>query len=262
MKLLLPTEAAEQYRSNSQKARIITETWAANNVYCAECSSVSLSPAQANTPAIDFICPVCRAQYQLKSTARPIGSRVMDAGYDAMLRAIRTDGLPNFLILSYSGNLVQELLLIPRFSLSPTAIQPRPPLSSGARRAGWVGCNILLEQVPSLARILIVESGHCILPERVRAKFKSVAGLAQLRPTCRGWTLDVLAALRSLNRRVFRLEDVYGLEPQLATLHPNNNHIRPKIRQQLQILRDLNLLRFMGGGHYELFEDQGTTYIA
>jgi type II restriction enzyme len=32
----------------------------------------------------------------------------------------------------------------------------------------------------------------------------------------------------------------------LAKLHPNNTHVRDKIRQQLQILRDLGLLDFLG----------------
>ena len=31
-----------------------------------------------------------------------------------------------------------------------------------------------------------------------------------------------------------------------------NRHVRPKIRQQLQVLRDLGLLDFLGGGSYRL----------
>jgi type II restriction enzyme len=38
----------------------------------------------------------------------------------------------------------------------------------------------------------------------------------------------------------------------LAELHPNNAHIRDKIRQQLQVLRDLRLLTFLGDGSYRL----------
>jgi type II restriction enzyme len=34
----------------------------------------------------------------------------------------------------------------------------------------------------------------------------------------------------------------------LAKLHPNNAHVRDKIRQQLQILRDIGLLDFLGSG--------------
>ncbi|PYT58190.1 MAG: hypothetical protein DMG35_18675 [Acidobacteria bacterium] len=50
----------------------------------------------------------------------------------------------------------------------------------------------------------------------------------------------------------FTLADVYAHAGSLAKLHPNNAHIRDKIRQQLQLLRDLGLLDFLGGGSYHL----------
>ncbi|MBZ5514449.1 MAG: hypothetical protein LAN62_06335 [Acidobacteriia bacterium] len=53
-----------------------------------------------------------------------------------------------------------------------------------------------------------------------------------------------------LGRREFTLAQVYAQEAQLARLHPQNRSIRPKIRQQLQILRDLGLIEFLGGGTY------------
>jgi type II restriction enzyme len=36
----------------------------------------------------------------------------------------------------------------------------------------------------------------------------------------------------------------------MVALHPKNRHIHDKIRQQLQILRDMKLIRFLGGGEY------------
>ncbi|MGI0085759.1 MAG: DpnI domain-containing protein, partial [Nitrososphaerales archaeon] len=33
---------------------------------------------------------------------------------------------------------------------------------------------------------------------------------------------------------------------------PNNAHIRDKIRQQLQVLRDMGLIEFLGSGSYRL----------
>jgi type II restriction enzyme len=50
----------------------------------------------------------------------------------------------------------------------------------------------------------------------------------------------------------FTLADVYGHVDSLAKLHPHNRHVRDKIRQQLQVLRDLGLLQFLGGGSYRL----------
>lgn len=48
----------------------------------------------------------------------------------------------------------------------------------------------------------------------------------------------------------FTLADVYRYEDELARLHPRNRHVRDKIRQQLQVLRDLGIVEFLGGGRY------------
>jgi type II restriction enzyme len=71
--------------------------------------------------------------------------------------------------------------------------------------------------------------------------------------TCsRGWPLDVLIAVRSLNKTAFSNEDAYTLEPHLKKLHPRNRHIRDKIRQQLQVLRDLGFLTHLAHGEWHL----------
>jgi type II restriction enzyme len=68
-----------------------------------------------------------------------------------------------------------------------------------------------------------------------------------IRHDARGWTLDVLNVVRALK---FILQDVYAFAGHLAKLHPANRHVRDKIRQQLQVLRDLGLVEFLGGGRY------------
>ena len=66
----------------------------------------------------------------------------------------------------------------------------------------------------------------------------------------RGWTLDVLNVVRGMGRREFTLAEVYAFAGELARLHPRNRFVRPKIRQQLQILRDLGFVEFLGSGQY------------
>ena len=48
----------------------------------------------------------------------------------------------------------------------------------------------------------------------------------------------------------FTLEEMYTHEGQLRLIYPDNQNIRPKIRQQLQVLRDLGFVSFSGGGRY------------
>jgi type II restriction enzyme len=66
----------------------------------------------------------------------------------------------------------------------------------------------------------------------------------------RGWTLDVLNVVRALDKKEFVLQDVYAFAAQLQELHPDNRHVRDKIRQQLQVLRDLGFVEFLGHGCY------------
>jgi type II restriction enzyme len=172
-----------------------------------------------------------------------------------MLRAIRQDRLPHFFVLRYGAELVRDLMLIPSFTLSESAIEPRRPLSATARRAGWVGCNIITSLVPPEGRIFIVESGNQASVSSVREQFEVVSNLAKMAPRSRGWTLDVLAALRNMGREAFTLKEAYELEGHLASLHPRNRNVRPKIRQQLQVLRDLGYLRFMERGVYEFIHN-------
>src|SRR5438552_100030 len=50
----------------------------------------------------------------------------------------------------------------------------------------------------------------------------------------------------------FSLEELYGFESELKSLHPQNQNVRPKIRQQLQVLRDLCLISFLSPGNYRV----------
>lgn len=240
----MPAHLAQNYRSPAQQARVVTEGWAQENLYCPNCQAPSLNPAPNNSPAFDFACPNCALPYQLKSKRSPLGERIVDAAYEAMMRAIREDRTPNLYALHYNKDSwqVRNLILVPHFAFSPSAIEPRKPLAATARRAGWVGCNIVLKNIPPDARIRLVADGVPLPPRQVHESFIRLKPLEEIKPSERGWTLDVLKALRSLGRREFTNADVYAFEAEFERLHPHNRHVRDKIRQQLQVLRDRGLL--------------------
>ncbi|MFH1370393.1 MAG: DpnI domain-containing protein [Planctomycetota bacterium] len=252
MILDLPIETAKGYKSPSQIARVVTEAWMGRNMYCPACTANRLCDTTPGTEAVDFVCSRCDAPFQLKALSRPIGRKVVDAAYDAMMRAIQQNRLPHFLFLSYDyfACKVTDLLLVPRFCLPSSAIEKRNPLRATARRAGWVGCNILLDLVPPEGRIAIIHSGSVIPKPIVRKNFSQITSLADLSVRTRGWTLDTLTVLRSLHKSEFTIDDAYSFETVLSHMHPENRHIKPKIRQQLQILRDLGYLDFVGLGRY------------
>jgi type II restriction enzyme len=251
MNLQCRAELGRAYKSGSQVARVISEDWCSRELYCAACSSDRLLSSRANTPAIDFVCPECDQSFQLKSFKTWNQKKIPDAAYDSMLRAIRSDRVPNLLILQYSRDwLVQNLLLVPKVFFSETVIEKRPPLSRKAQRAGWVGCNILLDRIPRDGKIPVVANSSTVAERQVREEFSRIRKLAEVPPSVRGWTLDVLAAVRKLAKARFSLQELYELEPYLQNIHPHNRNVRPKIRQQLQVLRDLGLIEFTSPGNY------------
>jgi type II restriction enzyme len=62
--------------------------------------------------------------------------------------------------------------------------------------------------------------------------------------------LDVVNVVRALGKNQFSLAEVCARAETLARLHPGNRHVCDKIRQQLQVLRDLGFIKFLGRGWY------------
>src|ERR1700722_9171367 len=210
--MALPLAGLEHYSSKSQRARIATEAWGLSNLYCPNCETASLDASAVNTPAIDYNCGGCNGSFQLKSQSRILGGRIVDAAYAAMVRAIREDRTPNLFALQYDSLKwrVENVILIPHFAFPLSAIEKRKPLSATARRAGWVGCNILLDAIPPDARIPIVSAGRASSRRDVRAQYARIRPLEKLKSDQRGWTLDVLNVVRSLGRAEFSLREVYA----------------------------------------------------
>ena len=161
------------------------------------------------------------------------------------------DRYPSLILLQYDRArwAVENLSLIHRACITTSCIAPRNPLSSAAKRAGWQGYTIKLAQIPAQGRIDVVSSGHIREKALVLAQWKQTDSLLESRPETRGWLADVLRCVEKCFK-TFTLANVYAFETELATKHPENHYIRAKIRQQLQVLRDLRFIEFQGSGVY------------
>lgn len=238
------------YRSASQLARLSTERWALDNFYCASCGA-SLSPYPASTPLYDFHSIDCSEKFQLKASRRQFGRTVLDSEYHTALRGVMQDAYPSLILLHYDPAkwVVSDLELVHRACITSSCLVPRRPLGAGARRAGWQGCLISLVDVPSLGRINVIRGGVVRPRSEVLSQWKQSNRLLEAEPQARGWLADVLRCVERLYS-TFTLENMYSFEAELAAKHPKNRNIKPKIRQQLQVLRDLGLVEFMTPGVY------------
>ncbi len=145
--------------------------------------------------------------------------------------------------------MVQDLSVVHRSCITESCIIPRVPLSARAERAGWQGCNISLGQVPQLGQIEVVNRGVIRDKPSILEQWKRSDSLLQVAPSARGWLADVLRCVEKLYS-TFTLSNIYAFESELSQKHPNNRNIRPKIRQQLQLLRDHGLVEFVSPGVY------------
>ncbi len=252
MKLSLDVSTVENYHSNSQIARLLTESWVKQNMYCPRCGNSHIKQFENNRPVADFFCPFCNNEYELKSKDGAIGHKINDGAYDTMIKRITGNQNPDFFFMSYSkaDYIVNNLILIPKHFFVPDIIEKRKPLAQTARRAGWVGCNIIIEKVPEQGRISIISNGMIADTETVLKKVNVSNRLETKDINSRGWIMDVLNCVNKLAAIDFSLEEIYSFEYGLQNKHPENHNIRPKIRQQLQLLRDRGFIEFLGNGKY------------
>lgn len=252
MDLTLCFSSASQYKNQSQIARVITEKWVTDNIFCPRCGAEHIEHLANNRPVADFLCPKCSQIYELKSKSGFLGHEIADGSYQSMIKRIESDSSPDFFFMTYqkSTYTVKNFLIIPKHYFSPSIIKQRKPLASTARRAGWVGCNIDLSAIPSDGRIFIVKDGTEENKENVLKRLRKTAFLESTNTVSRGWLLDVMLCMDKLNKASFTLSEMYYFEKQLGAQHPDNKNVRAKIRQQLQMLRDKGYIEFCGKGVY------------
>lgn len=251
MNLHFNQNLAKNYKSPNQIIRVLSEDWVAKQSYCPNCDAEPLAEFTNNKPVADFYCANCNEQYELKSKQAKLSNIINDGAYDTMIERISSDNNPNFFFLTYSQEYsVNNFLIIPKHFFKPDMIVKRKPLSVSAKRAGWVGCNIDLRQVPESGKVFLVKNQQVIPRDNVTEQFQKTLFLRKQSTASRGWTLDVWQCIDRLDAN-FSLNQVYAFADELQRKHPENNHIKDKIRQQLQVLRDKGIIEFTGRGQYQ-----------
>lgn len=252
MNLNFDSTLIENYHSNSQIARILTENWVSENMYCPRCGNIHIKHFKNNRPVADFYCPYCKNEYELKSKNGSLGHKINDGAYETMIRRITSNENPDFFFMNYSKEelMVRDLILIPKHFFVPDIIEKRNALKDSACRAGWIGCNILIDKVPEQGRISIISNGNISSMDIVVNKVNKCTKLESQNLNSRGWIMDILNCINRVEHEIFVLDEIYAFENELKIKHPFNNNIKPKIRQQLQFLRDKGFLEFLGNGRY------------
>lgn len=252
MNLIFNTKLAKGYSSNSQIARILTENWVKENSYCPCCGEAPLNEFENNRPVADFYCKKCYEEFELKSKNGKLSNTITAGAYSTMIQRINSNQNPNFFFLTYSKNWsVDNFLIIPKQFFTTEIIIKRKPLADTARRAGWVGCSIDISNIAEAGKVFLIKDAKLIDRDLVETSFKKTLFLRDKSIESKGWILDLMSCVDMIKKDSFSLEDVYKFETKLKLKYPNNNFVKDKIRQQLQILRDKGIIEFTTRGNYK-----------
>lgn len=247
-------ETQATYTSGSQSARVWSETWVSSWAFCVSCGHTGLTKFSNNQPLADFYCEGCREQFELKSKNGSLQPKVADGSYRTKVERLKSAQNPNLLLMTYNREqrTVTNLIAVPKHYFVPRIIEQRAPLRPTARRAGWEGSNILLKEIPESGKIFIVRNGVSQPRESVLRQWQTTCFLANEPIDARGWLLEVMRSVERIGKPEFEIADVYADEARLQAIYPDNKHVREKIRQQLQVLRDVGYLDFVLRGTYRL----------
>ena len=254
MKLGFEEEEQAPYSSGSQNARAWTERWVRDRVYCPNCGSEKINPFPNNSPLADFFCASCKEEYELKSQKAKFSDKVLDGAFEIKCERLAASNNPSLFLLNYNlqQRTVVNFLIVPKHFFIRDIIEERKPLASTARRAGWIGSYILLNKVPEFGKIYIVRNGLVQSKEAVLSDWQKTLFLRDQSLEARGWLIEVMKCVEEIGRPEFDIDDVYAFEAKLNQLYPNNRHVKEKIRQQLQVLRDRGYLEFVSRGCYRI----------
>ncbi len=253
MRLKLDASLAARYTNPTQKARVITEDWVLREGFCPSCGS-RIGHYENNRPVRDFYCQRCTEDFEVKSKRQSFGKKIVDGAYGKMMSQLTGEAVPNFFLMNYDFDEMEVLnfLVVPKHFLSTDLIEKRKPLAASAERAGWTGCNILLDRIPQSGRIHYITDGKTSSKREVLENWEKTLFLRDSHGELKGWLLDVMSCIEGLEKEEFTLQEAYSFEPKLSSMHPKNRNVKPKIRQQLQFLRDKGYLEFSGRGRYRL----------
>ncbi len=97
---------------------------------------------------------------------------------------------------------------------------------------------------------MIIKNQIIVDRESVLNQVDKAERLAVSDMNARGWLFDILSCVDRVPNNSFTLSQMYAFADELAVKHPENNNIKPKIRQQLQVLRDRGIIEFIEPGQY------------
>lgn len=238
----------------TQAIKMLSEFWTANNIFCPICWS-ALIQHKIDKPVNDLFCRDCKADFELKSSKGNLGKTIPWWAYEIMIKEM-IDNPMHLFVLKYSEDYtIKNFLVVPKYFFIPEIIQKRN--TSKVKQKNWkirlwTWWNILFDKIPEGWKIHYIENWKYKTRTEILNEWEKIKFLEKEKSTSKGWIFDIMIYIEKLNKKEFTLDEIYSFEHELKLKHPENNNIKPKIRQQLQFLRDKWYLEFLEKGNYRI----------
>lgn len=151
-------EPQTPYKSGSQSARVWTERWVRDWVYCPNCGSPKINPFPNNSPVADFLCYACREEYELKSQKTLFGEKVLDGSFRTKCARLEASNNPSLFLLNYDLKQlsVTNFFVIPKHFFVREIIQEAQTASSDCSEGRMGGL-----QHSTQSNSIVGENLHC-----------------------------------------------------------------------------------------------------
>lgn len=249
MDLKLNSKLGNNYKSNSQKSKNITEPWLLENFNCPFCKS-KLIQYGANNKCADYYCKHCDEDFELKSKKGKFSkTKITGSEYYSTVNKLNSRK-PHWIFLERNDEQVTGLTFIPKYFFYDEMIEKRKELSEKAKRSGWNGSLIHIDMIPSFAKIQYVRNGKEIDNKIIKYKLMMVDKFKNIDAKNKGWKLLILSIIDNLPENIFSLNDLYEHVNELKIIYPDNKNITAKIREMLQLLRNEGYVNFLDSKGY------------
>ena len=136
------------------------ENYIVYNLPCPVCNENKLEKYKQNEKSRDASCKNCKCQLQIKASKMTNVNKkitilkLLGASYTTTLASIKNNNV-HFVIVYYYVDIynyyhVSNIYFVNSKDINENCIEMRKPLSATAKRAGWVGCNLVFKKFKSI----------------------------------------------------------------------------------------------------------------
>ncbi|MDD2565560.1 MAG: DpnI domain-containing protein [Candidatus Gracilibacteria bacterium] len=237
-------------KDTQQIIKAITEHWTANNIFCPICGS-SLDKHKIDRPINDLFCIDCNNDFELKASKGKFTKMLPAGNYQKAIDTITNKPMHLF-VLKYSEDYtVTNFLVVPKYFFTSEIVKKRP--NALKDRPNYFMSDINFSNIPESGKIHYISNGTYKTRTEILKEWEKIKFLEKEKASSKGWIFDIMICIEKLNKNEFHLKELNIFIDELSYKHPENNNIEPKIRQQLQLLRNKGYLEFIDGkGNYRV----------